>query len=268
MPNSEIVEIEITEPLPSTGVADSTYKIKGTIKVSGVGAPPWVYAEVRLKEWYKPEVVEEVSYERGFPMPVTGEFSIDFTPRKEGEYEVTVIATPAPLSLPVVGVFPATGKSDTMKVSVGAAPPAVFRFSKVTIDGREVLLTDHNVDSGLLLEKTTTDYLDITLAFQWTGPRKEAVISIKAGHRRLLDFEPKTGAYTRSIILPESPTAPYAGELETPIRIPLTACGGLTDGAIEIVAKLPGMADYISHIWNVYATKVAKRLKVESLALS
>ncbi|GAJ20483.1 unnamed protein product, partial [marine sediment metagenome] len=41
------------------------------------------------------------------------------------------------------------------------------------------------------------------------------------------------------------------------------------DGAIEIVAKLPDMPDYISRIWNVYITKVAvKLLKVESLALS
>jgi len=267
----ELVAIELTKPLPDTGVVDTTYKIEGTIKMlEVVGAPPWVYAQVRLKEWWKPEVAEEVSYERGFPIPVTGTFSIDFRPEKEGDYQVTVLATPAPLSLPMVGVFPITGKSDTMKVAVGERPPAVFRFSKVTIDGNEVLLADHDIDSGLLLEKTTADYLDITPAFEWAGPAKAATISIKAGYKDWLGgFSPKTEAYTRSITLPESPDVTYSGEVET-IRVPLTACGGLTDGAVEIVAKLPDMPDYISRIWNVYATKeVAEKLiAVETLALS
>jgi len=253
----ELVAIELTQPLPSTAVVGTIYKIEGTIKMlEVVGAPPWVYAQVRFKEWWKPEIVEEVSYERGFPIPVTGSFSIDFKPEKEGDYQVTVLATPAPLSLPVVGVFPITGKSDMMEVSVGERPPAVFRFSKVTIDGNEVLLTNHDADSGLLLEKTTADYLDITPAFEWTGSAKTVTISIKAGHKDWLGgFSPKTEAYTRSITLPESPDAPYSGELETPIRIPLTACGGLIDGAIEVVLKIADEPDYISQIWNVYATK-------------
>ncbi|GAI71922.1 unnamed protein product, partial [marine sediment metagenome] len=51
----EIVKIEITKPLPSTGIVDSTYKIEGSVKIAGIGAPPWVYAEVRYKEWWKPE---------------------------------------------------------------------------------------------------------------------------------------------------------------------------------------------------------------------
>ncbi|MBA7701129.1 hypothetical protein ES703_109860 [subsurface metagenome] len=62
-----------------------------------------------------------------------------------------------------------------LKMAVGAAPPAVFRFSKVTINEHTILLTDHDADSGLLLEKTTADYLDITPAFEWTGPRKSAI---------------------------------------------------------------------------------------------
>lgn len=253
----EFVAIEITEPLPESGVVDSTYKIKGSVKIfDAIGAPPWVYAEVRMKEWYKPEVAEEVSYERGFPMPISGEFTIDFKPKKEGDYEVTVLATPAPLSLPVIGVFPVTGKSDVMKIAVGERPPAVFRFSGVKIDEHDVPLTDHDADSGLLLEKTTADYLDITPAFEWTGPSKAATISIKAGYKDWLGaFSPKTGAYTRTFMLPESPTTPYADELESPIRVPLTACGGLTDGAIEVVLKIAGEPDYISQIWNVYATK-------------
>ncbi|HUV52312.1 MAG TPA: hypothetical protein VMW64_04470 [Dehalococcoidia bacterium] len=253
----EIATIEITEPLPESGVVDSTYKIKGSVKMfDAIGAPPWVYAEVRLKEWDKPEVAEEVSYERGFPMPITGEFTIEFKPEKEGDYEITVLATPAPLSLPVIGVFPVTGKSDVMKVAVGERPPAVFRFSDVTIDENDIALTDHDADSGLLLEKTTADYLDITPAFEWTGPSKKATVSIKAGYRDWLGaFSPKTGAYTRTITLPESPTTPYSGELESPIRIPLTACSGITDGAIEMVLKIAREPDYISRIWNVYATK-------------
>jgi len=123
----ELVEIEITKPLPDTGAIDTTYKIEGSVKMfDAVGAPPWVYAEVRRKEWWKPEFIEEVSYKRGFPMPVTGDFSIDFKPEKESDYDVTVIATPAPLSLPVVGVFPITGKSDMMKIRIAEKPEGQF----------------------------------------------------------------------------------------------------------------------------------------------
>ena len=119
----DLVKIEITKPLPETGAIDTTYKIEGTVKMfDAVGAPPWVYAEVRRKEWWKPEFIEEVSYERGFPIPITGSFSIDFKPEKESDYEVTVVATPAPLSLPVVGVFPIVGKSAMMKFSVSEIP--------------------------------------------------------------------------------------------------------------------------------------------------
>ncbi len=75
-------------------------------------------------------------------MPISGEFTIDFKPEKEGDYEVTVLATPAPLSLPVIGVFPVTGKSDVMKIAVGERPPAVFRFSGVKIDEHDVPLTN------------------------------------------------------------------------------------------------------------------------------
>lgn len=269
----EILEIVITKSLPEEAVVDSTYIIEGTVKAfDALGAPPWVYAQVRRKDWYKPEAAEEVSYERGIPMPVSGEFSIGFKPEKEGEYRVTIIATPAPLALPVIGVFPTIAESDIMKVSVGQKPPAVFRFSGVTIDGNAVPLTNHDADSGLLLEKTTADHLELNASFEWVGPRTEATISIKAGYKDFAGaFSPKTDAYTRSIELPESPVLPYTGSLEEPIIVPLTACGGLTDGAIEIVAKIPDMGDYISRIWNVYATKppvVEKIIAVESLAVS
>ncbi|GAJ09775.1 unnamed protein product [marine sediment metagenome] len=129
----EVVAIELTKPLPSTGVVDTTYKIEGTAKAfDGIGALPWVYAQVRFKEWWKPEIVEEVSYKRGFPIPITGEFSIDFKPGKEGDYQITVLATPAPLSLPVLGVFPVTGKSDMMEVAIGEGPPAAIFASLVS----------------------------------------------------------------------------------------------------------------------------------------
>lgn len=112
----EIVEVEITAPLPEEGSIDRTYRIEGTVKVfDAVGAPPFVYAEVKKKEWYKPEVIEETTYERGFPMPISGEFKIDWKPEKTGIYDVTVLATPAPLSLPMIGVPPVVGKSDIMK---------------------------------------------------------------------------------------------------------------------------------------------------------
>ena len=128
----ELVEIKITEPLPATGAVDTTYKIEGTVKMfDAVGAPPWVYAEVRRKEWWKPEFIEEVSYKRGFPIPVSGDFSIDFKPEKESDYEVTVIATPAPLSLPIVGVFPITGKSDVMKIRVSEKPEGQYLDLKI-----------------------------------------------------------------------------------------------------------------------------------------
>jgi len=134
----ELVDIEITKPLPETGAVDTTYKIEGTVKMfDAVGAPPWVYAEVRRKEWWKPEFIEEVTYERGFPIPVTGSFSIDIKPEKESDYEVTVIATPAPLALPVVGIFPITGKSDMMKIRI--AEKAEGQFLKVEITSYQKL---------------------------------------------------------------------------------------------------------------------------------
>lgn len=128
----ELVKIEITKPLPATGAVDTTYKIEGTVKMfDAVGAPPWVYAEVRRKEWWKPEFIEEVSYERGFPMPLTGTFGIDFKPKKESDYEVTIVATPAPLALPVIGVVPVVGKSDMMKIRISEKPEGQYLNLKI-----------------------------------------------------------------------------------------------------------------------------------------
>lgn len=120
-----ISKIELSTSLPAEGTVGTTYRIEGTVKIfDTIGAPPWVYAEVQKKDWYKPDVIEETNYSRGFPIPVSGDFKIDWTPEKTGIYEITVIATPAPLSLPAVGVFPIVGKSDVMKVTISAAPEA------------------------------------------------------------------------------------------------------------------------------------------------
>lgn len=133
MPDAlDIVEIEITSPLPEEGAIDRTYRIEGTVKMfDAIGAPPFVYAEVQKKEWYKPEIVEETSYERGFPLPISGEFKIDWKPEKLGIYEVTVLATPAPLSLPVVGVPPIIGRSDMMKTTIIEKLPSEYAGLKI-----------------------------------------------------------------------------------------------------------------------------------------
>jgi hypothetical protein len=254
---AEFVGIEITKCLPETAVVGSTYKIEGSVKVfDAIGAPPFVYARVQYKEWYKPDWAEAKEYSRGWPVPITGNFSIDFKPEKEGDYQVTVVATPAPLSLPAIGVFPTLAESDIMKVSVGQKPPAIFRFAQVTIDGNKVTLSDHDADANLLIQKKVTDTLEIIPSYEWVGAEKTATISIKAGYKDWAGgFTPKTEAYTRNIELPESPDTPYSGVLPEAIIIPLTTCVDIDDGAIEIVAKLPDMPDYITRIWNVYATK-------------
>lgn len=131
---AEIVGIEITKQLPATAVAGSTYRIEGSVKIfSAVGAPPFVYAEVKHKEWYKPGFAEEKEYARGWPIPITGGFSIDFKPEKEGDYEVKVIATPALLPLPAIGVWPTVAESDVMKVAVTGALAIVLDVKSLAL---------------------------------------------------------------------------------------------------------------------------------------
>ena len=127
-----LVEIELTKTLPSTASVGSVNKIEGSVRFMDViGAPPWVYAQVQKKDWYKPEILEETTYERGLPIPITGNFSITWSPSKTGIFEVTAVATPAPLALPLIGVPPITGKSQMMKVTVGEAGIDVSGF-KIT----------------------------------------------------------------------------------------------------------------------------------------
>jgi len=123
----DIVKIEITTPLPAETAVGRTYEIEGVaILTDEIGPPPFLYAEIQKKEWYKPEEIEETTYERGFAMPIGGSFSITWRPTKAGQYEVTVVATPAPLSLPVIGVPPIVGRSDMMSVT------AIEEISKYT----------------------------------------------------------------------------------------------------------------------------------------
>ncbi|GAJ20202.1 unnamed protein product, partial [marine sediment metagenome] len=166
---------EITKPLPATGVAETTYKIEGSVKMfDAVGAPPWVYAEVKKKEWYLPEIIEEVSYERGFPIPITGDFSIDFKPEKDGNYEVTVVATPAPLSLPIVGVFPVVGKSDVMKIDVAKPTATDIRNINISVIGLAFPATDlKNITIGVIgVEFPSTDIKNIAISVR--GPEYPA----------------------------------------------------------------------------------------------
>lgn len=139
-----------------------------------------------------------------------------------------------------------------------------FKFSAIIIDDNEVKTTDHDADSKLMLEKSTSDYLTIQPQFQWQGPERDAVISIKVGHKSLLlGFDPKTDAYTADITLPESLDTAFEGKLTNPIVVPLTECGGVSDGAVEVVLKITKMADYITHIWNVYTTELAGQADIE-----
>lgn len=121
-----IVGIEISLPLPAECSVDTVYRVEGKAKLlRAIPAAPWIYLEVNRKAWYEPEHIEKwfTSYEQGLPMPSTGNFTIDWRPEREGEYEVRAIATPAPIDLPVLGVGPLTGASEVMNVIVTAAAP-------------------------------------------------------------------------------------------------------------------------------------------------
>lgn len=242
--------------------------VKGKVELFGLLflAPIWVIAKVTYPEnWW-----EEIIPIWGSPtvgegqMALGGDFEIDFPKGfdREGEYALDVEVHLGPtytLDSTTLPPFPPLAEYKATFFVVGEAEeiPTGFKFSAITIDGHVVTLTNHDADSGLLLQKTTADYLSITPAWEWTGPSKSATISVKVGYRDLLGgFSPKTSAYTAAITLPNSPTTPYHGTITTPITVPLANCGGLTDGAIEIVLKVSGISDYISRVWNVYTTIV------------
>jgi hypothetical protein len=102
------VQIIITQALPSAMSSGTEYTIKGTVKLfNKFGAPPWVYAKIQHHEALEPAVVDSVEFARGsFPSPVTGEFTINWTPQTAsgflGAYTYTVIFTPAPIAVGTV----------------------------------------------------------------------------------------------------------------------------------------------------------------------
>lgn len=121
-----IVAIEITLPLPAECSVGTVYRVEGRARLlRALPALPWIYLEINRKAWYEPEHIEKwfAEYEQGLPMPSTGNFTIDWRPEREGEYEVRAITTPAPLDLPLIGIAPITGASEVMKVAVTAAAP-------------------------------------------------------------------------------------------------------------------------------------------------
>lgn len=165
---SGMVEIEITTPLPTEGTLGDTHRIEGVAKVADkVGPPPWLYAQVKRKSWLRPEILEETDYWRGIPIPITGNFSIDWTPAKTGIYEVTIVATPAPLSLPLIGVPPITGQSSEMKVSIGAPAIEISEFKIVTY-GKE---GEAMVTPGTAITVAPGDQIHIDIDFTYQGPR-------------------------------------------------------------------------------------------------
>ena len=256
---AEIVEIELTTPPPSEGVVGVKYRIEGTAKAWGsVGAPPWVYAEACRKEWWKPDIIEQITYSRGIPIPITGNFSINWTPTRKGLYEVTVVATPAPLSIPMIGVPPVMGKSAMTEVSVGKEEmEELFDIQSVKVNDRETTnkISDTDFDYVTPTPMSTSDKLKVNFGFEWIGPAKTVAVKIRAGCEGLIprDFVEITPFYTRNIQLPDaSETEPFHGELSTPIEIPLTSCGNIHDGAVEI-----NVDGAIFQVWNVYDTKAA-----------
>ncbi|MBA7629843.1 hypothetical protein ES703_37350 [subsurface metagenome] len=180
MPGADIVEIEITRPLPETCSVGLTYQLEGTVKVAGIGAPPFVYAEVT------PLRAGEVTYERGLPKPISGEFSIDLRFTYTGDYEVIVLATPAPLHLPVVGVEPVLGKSDIMTVEVVSVAPE-FEVSNLVISPAEVqvgypviiscLVTNIGAEAGTYIIHLGGDFV------------ADKTVTLQPGESRTVSFE-------------------------------------------------------------------------------
>jgi hypothetical protein len=158
------VSVKITKTLPATVVVGTEYTIEGTAKIQdAIGALPWVYAELQHKEWNKPNVVESVEFARGFPIPISGTFSIKWTPTVEGIFEYTVIATPAPLAISAIKglseilTFPIMARSSpVLKVTTGEAKDVT---SGLTITSPVTQVT-----------KKVGDTLDIVVKFSYQGP--------------------------------------------------------------------------------------------------
>lgn len=244
---SGLVEIEIKTPLPSECAVGGTYTIEGVAKVADkVGPPPWLYAQVQKKDWYKPEILEETSYWRGFPIPITGKFSIDWTPNKTGIYEVTVVATPAPLSLPVVGVPPITGQSSMMKVSVGEMGKEVSKFKIVTYrkEGEEM------VTPGTVITVDPGEEIEIDVEFTYEGPHlRETLYGVLYGYTLGYVDEVGGSANTAVVDTEVDILTPTAMKGSVVIPVPnrpgetfgiLTKLGNIASDKIDDVVKIAG----------------------------
>lgn len=230
-----MVKIDVLTPLPSEGIVGSTYKIEGTVKMfDAVGAPPWVYAEVIRKEWTKPEIIEETHYERGFPIPITGEFSIGWRPTKEGIYEVTVVATPAPLSLPLIGVPPVIAKGDMMRVTVGKKVYEVKDLKIVSYGGV--------VPPGKL-SVSPGESIKVSIEFSYMGPAWRETLYGALYKRTLGMIDEISGAWDSvDVSIPETPVW---GIVSAELNIPVPERPSETVG---IYAKLGGAV--FSKYWD------------------
>ncbi|MHA1812890.1 MAG: hypothetical protein ACTSYX_05575 [Candidatus Thorarchaeota archaeon] len=235
-----IVKVEMLEPPPGEAVVDATYTIKGVATLDGnVGAPPWVYMRVGRKKL----VGEEVEFFRAFPMPPSGEFSIDWTPRKEGEYRVSLVATPAPLPVPTIGVPPIVGESTPVTVSVSELEAKIENFA-ITKYGSEGV----TVSPPQKLEVKPGSKVDVTVEFDYTGPEiKDALFHMAVFSWTLLDPHNEKAAVQVTRNIPES-TEPRHITVTGTITLPTSGLPeGLNYGLLVVAKNLPGK-DYYFYI--------------------
>lgn len=133
------VDLKITQPLPDTLQVGTQYTIKGTVQIEGVvGAPPWVYARIQHHKLLTPAVIDAVEFARGLPIPITGGFSINWTPTVEGTFTYHVIATPAPFTVSTISAFadvidqPILAQSDDQTVTTQTTVPADITGMQIT----------------------------------------------------------------------------------------------------------------------------------------
>ena len=246
MPLEEFVKIGITTPPPEEGAINTTYRIEGNVKAfDALGAPPWVYAQIQKKEWYKPEIIEETSYARGLPMPISGKFTIDWRPTKKGVYEVTVIATPAPLSLPMIGVQPVVGKSDLMPITISEEVAGEYKDFKIT--------SYDSVAPLNVLEVNIGDTIRVVSEFDYIGPATTAKLYSALWHSSPLNPHDEIAHGEREIAILDSPPPGNHIKGEVDIIVPAGFAG--TDfGLYTKIASVTGpdiFTDYYENIVTI-----------------
>lgn len=233
----DLVAITITEPPPSEAAAGYTQVIRGTATFTDkFAAPPFVYASIQKKDWYKPEILEKTWHERGFPMPPDGKFEIEWIPDTKGHFEVTVVATPAPLSLPVVGVFPITGKSGMYKVEVGEAPPEEERV-------KDFVIVSYSKNGGppvtppSILELDVGDRCRLNVAFGHTGAATSGKFHAAIGNYGVWGFDEVLNA-EKVFTTPATATDEWE-TFEDHIDILITS--GISPGDYSLYVKIMGI---------------------------